>query len=227
MFRLPQDCFLCGGDARHPLCDDCDADLPRLTGPLCPVCALPSPAGQVCGSCLARPPAFDATCAALRYAYPADRLVQAFKYRNALGLARTLAGMLSAALADRADLRADLVVPLPLTPSRLAERGYNQALEIARLLPRAPLTGFAPEAIERTRHSPPQAELPWKERARNIKGAFAARQRFDGLAVAVVDDVMTTGATLEEAARTLKAAGAVRVVNWVLSRTLPDHAGSP
>ena len=222
-FRLPQDCFLCGGNAPAPLCEGCEADLPRLAQPACPVCALPSPGAAVCGTCLARPPAYDATGAALRYAFPADRLVQAFKYRHALGLGPTLAAMLATAISSRPDLRADVVVPLPVTIARLAERGYNQSLEIARLLPRAPLTAFEPGALERTRHAPPQADLPWKERERNVKGAFTARRRLDGLTVAVVDDVMTTGATVGEAARTLKAAGAARVVNWVVARTLPER----
>ena len=213
-----QDCFLCGGHSRAPLCQPCDADLPRLPAAQCPTCALPSTGGRVCGACLSDPPAFDATLCSLVYDWPTTRLIQAFKYQRALGLTRTLA------LAPPAPAHSpDLVIPLPLSRQRLAARGYNQALEIARVLARRHRLTLDATAVARVRDTLPQAGLPWNERARNIRGAFAATRRFDGLAVAVVDDVMTTGATLDEMARTLKAAGAVRVTNWVIARALPPH----
>lgn len=213
-----QDCFLCGGQSRAPLCQPCAAELPRLPAARCPICALPSTGSQVCGACLGDPPAFDATLCNLQYQWPTTRLIQAFKYRRALGLTQTLAQAPPAP----AQLP-DLVIPLPLSRRRLAERGYNQALEIARVLARRHRLQLDPAAVERIRDTLPQAGLPWNERARNIRGAFAATRRFDGLAVAVVDDVMTTGATLDEMARTLKAAGAASVTNWVIARALPPH----
>jgi ComF family protein len=114
--------------------------------------------------------------------------------------------------------RVDCVVAVPLAPDRLRRRGYNQALEIARHLRRE---GLALTLCERTRDAPPQMELPYDARQRNVRGAFRCTRALIGAAVAVVDDVMTTGATLEEMARTLKSAGAGRVVNWVVARTLP------
>lgn len=218
-----QDCRLCGQAAHSSLCPGCAADLPRMPAACCPACALPSPAGRTCGRCLADAPAFDATQAALAYAFPATRLIQDFKYAGAVGLSRLLGDLLARALGPATD-HADLVVPMPLSPPRLAERGYNQALEIARVLPIARRRLDA-GTVERVRHTPPQAELPWRDRRRNVRGAFRALRRLDGLVVAVVDDVMTTGATLDELAATLKKAGAARVENWVLARTPAPASG--
>ena len=208
-------CFLCRGAASALLCEACAADLPRLQPPLCPRCALPSPRGEPCGRCLAEPPHYDATVAALAYAFPADALIQALKFHGELSLAPLLGGFLSAQITSRVDL----VVPVPLSRQRLKERGYNQAVEIARHLGHGKVLV---SACERSRDTAPQLDLPFEERHRNVKGCFITNQTFKDAVVAVVDDVMTTGATLDEMARTLKDAGAARVVNWVVARTLLD-----
>jgi ComF family protein len=208
-------CFVCRGAARALLCAQCAAELPRLERPLCPRCALESPGGALCGRCLAESPAYDATQAALAYDFPADALVHALKFRGELALAPLLAGLLADKVRGE---RVDHVVPVPLSAARLRRRGYNQAVEIARHLGKVDIG-----LCERTRDAPPQMELPYAERQRNVRGAFCCTRTLIGAKVAVVDDVMTTGATLEEMARTLKAAGAVQVVNWVIARTLP-HA---
>lgn len=212
-------CFLCRGAARGVLCTACEEELPRLPTELCPRCALPSPGGAACGRCLAEQPAYDATVAVLSYDFPADALIHALKFRGELALAPFFGGILAEQLARRPGMEgADLVVPVPLAPRRLRERGYNQAMEIARHLGRG-----APELAlcERSRDTAPQMELPYAERQRNVRGSFRCTRGLVGARVAVVDDVMTTGATLDEMARTLKRAGATRVVNWVLARTLP------
>lgn len=206
-------CFLCRGRAAAVLCAACEEDLPRLAPPSCPRCALPSPRGEPCGRCLADPPRYDATVAALQYAFPADALVHSLKFRGELALAP----LLGRRLAEAIPAPVDWVVPVPLSRRRLKERGYNQAVEIARHLGRGQLLV---SACERSRDSAPQLDLPFAARRRNVKGCFVARQSFEGAAVAVVDDVMTTGATLDEMARTLKEAGAASVVNWVVARTL-------
>jgi ComF family protein len=210
-------CFLCRGAAGALLCAGCDADLPRAAGPRCPRCALPSPEGAPCGRCLAHPPAYDATCAALDYAFPADVLVQALKFRGELALAPLLGALLAARLPARE--RPDVVLPVPLSAGRLRQRGFNQALEIARSVAGAAGLRLAPGLAERARDTLPQVELPPGERAANVRGAFRARDLPPGACIAVVDDVMTTGATLHELAATLKRAGAARVVNWVVART--------
>ena len=213
-------CLLCRGAAeRGLLCAACDADLPRLRGALCPRCAVPTTAGAICGRCLARPPRYDATVAALEYRFPADVLVHALKFRGELALAALLARFLVDRIAP--DPPVHLILPVPLAARRLRERGYNQALEIARHVARATGARLAPEACERSRDTPAQIGLPWAERASNVRGAFRAPRALDGATIAVLDDVMTTGATLDEIAAVLKASGAARVVNWVVARTFP------
>jgi ComF family protein len=141
--------------------------------------------------------------------------VHALKFRGELALAPLLANLLFPEIQSET---IDRVVPVPLSAARLRSRGYNQAVEIARPLARGKLDL---DSCVRERDAAPQMELPWDERQRNIRGAFRCRRSLIGASVALVDDVMTTGATLDELARTVKRAGAVRVVNWVVARTLP------
>ena len=208
-------CFLCRGRSRELLCDACRADLPGLAAELCPRCALPAPGAAVCGRCLAEPPAYDATTAALVYDFPADALVHALKFRGELALGPFLGAMLSARVSA---FTVDRVIPVPLSPARLRTRGYNQSVEIARHVAQAKLDV---DACVREVDGAPQMGLPWDERRSNVRGAFSCRRPLAGATVAVIDDVMTTGATLDEMAQTLKRAGAARVVNWVVARTLP------
>ena len=206
-------CFLCRGAASALICDACDADLPRLGAELCPRCALASPGGELCGRCLSQPPHYDATVAALSYAFPADALVQALKFRGELALSSLLGKL----LADRiARETVDRIIAVPLSAARLRSRGYNQSVEIARHVLPAKLDL---DACVRTRDAPPQMGLPFDERRRNVRGAFQCTRALLGERVALVDDVMTTGATLDEVAKILKAAGASRVENWVVART--------
>lgn len=215
---LPRRCALCGTRiTEHALCEGCLDDLPVIASPRCVVCAAPSPGGSICGSCLKSPPRFDETRVGSRYAFPVDSLVRSLKYRGALAEAGALAEVLARALWGSP--RPDLVVPVPLSPARERERGFNQALEIARCLPSPWLDTVEDGVIARTRETPPQAALPLAERATNVRGGFEARRELSGLTVAVVDDVMTSGATLDAVADALKRAGARRVVNWVVART--------
>ena len=215
-------CYLCRGTAHGGLlCAGCDGDLPRLPAERCPRCALPSTGGRACGRCLAQDPAYDATEAALSFAFPADVLVHALKYRGELALAPLLASMLAPRIAR--DDRIAAVVPVPLSAARLRERGFNQAMEIARPLAATAGAPLQPGWLERTTDTPALAGLALADRARSVRGAFRCTAAVAGLSVVVVDDVMTSGATLDEVARTLKHAGAARVVNWVVARTLP-HA---
>lgn len=213
---LPQDCLLCGARAGAGLlCSACAAELPRLPQMRCPVCALPTSDATVCGRCLSKPPHFDATHALFAYAFPVDRLIQVLKYRARLAVAP----FFGEGLADLLPAGADRLVPLPLHPRRLKERGFNQALEIARALARHPSIDTA--SVEREIDTAPQASLAWDERGRNVHGAFLCRADLSGQHVVVLDDVMTTGATLDECARALKKRGAARVTNLVVARTLP------
>jgi ComF family protein len=178
--------------------------------------------GTECGRCIGDPPDFDATLAVFAYAFPADVLVQGLKFRGELALAPFLASELHAecGATGSAPCGVDLVIPVPLHALRLRERGYNQAMEIARSIGARLGVPVAADLCERVRDTPAQLGLPWKERRENVRGAFSCRRALDGRRVAVVDDVMTTGATLGEVASTLKRFGAARVVNWVVARTL-------
>lgn len=217
---LPPACILCAGyGAADGLCLGCRQSLPGLPAPRCPICAAPGTAAEVCGRCLNQRPAFDRVIAALAYAFPADALVRALKYRGGLACARPLA----AALADALDPEPypDLIVPMPLAPQRLRERGFNQAMEIARLVGAEFGLRISANGCRRGRESVPQASLPWKERAANVRNAFVCDVDLEGKSVAVVDDVLTTGATLNELAATLKRRGAREVWGWIVARTPP------
>jgi len=212
-----EDCLLCGAETGpEPLCPACIAELPTIPDS-CPRCALPGAAGVICGSCLSRPPHFDATLALWRYEFPCDRLVQALKYRARL----SLAGFFARSLASRPLPEVDLIVPMPLHRRRLAERGFNQALEIARGLARHLARPIEPRSVLRVKDTLPQTELPYEDRTKNVRGAFLCKLDLSRASVAVLDDVMTTGATLNELARVLKRAGATRVENFVIARTVP------
>ena len=222
---LPQHCELCVARAAGALlCAACAGELPRVPDP-CPVCALPTPGGATCGTCLRQPPPYSATVAALAYAFPVDRLLQRIKYGGRLALAdwagATLAAAVRAALEGRsAALRPDRIVALPLSEARQRDRGFNQAREIAaRVAPAVAVALAAP--LARVSAGPPQAALPWAERRSNVRGAFTVCGDVRDARIALIDDVMTTGATLAEASRTLKSAGAARVECWVVARTLP------
>ena len=217
---LPQSCVLCRSPCGNALvCGPCADAMPK-DDRACPRCALASNDGRVCGACIAKPPPFDAAIAAWRYAFPADRLLQAFKYAGMLALAEPLACALADAIVLRDAARPDAVIAMPLSRSRQRERGFNHAHEIARRLAGrldVPLV----HALRRTRDAPAQAGLTLRERARNLRDAFEASVEVAGRSVAIVDDVMTTGATLRAAARALRSAGAARVDAWVVARTPP------
>lgn len=223
---LPQACALCAAGSGDALvCAACLAALPRIAAP-CPSCGLPAPPGRRCSACRAHPPPFRATVAAWAYDFPVDRLVQALKYDGRLALAEPFAAAIVAAVARRGASLPDVVVALPLAPARQRTRGFNQAHEIARRVAggigRPLVAGLA-----RTRDSPPQAALAWPARARNVRDAFAGNGSLAGRRVAVVDDVMTTGATLAAAAAAARRAGAADVEAWVVARTLPPNARDP
>jgi ComF family protein len=189
----------------------------------CPRCALPTPGARVCGECLSDPPAFERCIAAVDYAFPWDRLVGALKFRDALDLAGPLALRLAAAVTAGAAALPSLVLPVPLSPVRLRERGYNQAWELARRI--GPALGVATRAqvLARRRDTPRQSGLSRERRIANLHGSFEVpaveRTRLRGVDVALVDDVMTTGATARAAARALREAGARSVQVWVAART--------
>ncbi|SEF63126.1 comF family protein [Thauera chlorobenzoica] len=218
-FAVPQDCFVCGNEAgREALCAACAAALPRRPGTACPQCALPALGEGPCGACLREGPAYDATRALYDFAFPVDAMVHALKYRHRLALSDFFAAELAARAGDFG-ASADLVLPMPVHPRRLAERGFNQAVELARPFARARGLPLALSLVGKTRNLPAQAGLGRAARLRNPHGAFACSAELGGRRVIVVDDVMTTGATLDALARCLKQRGAAWVGNLVVART--------
>lgn len=216
---LPQQCLLCAAPAGNDgICPDCNADLPWQHDPCCPVCALPSGTGEVCGACLQHPQAFDATLAPLKYQFPINLVLQRYKYAGLLAVAEVTGELLADSL--RGKSKPDLIIPMPLHSSRLLERGFNQAAEIARVVSSKLDIPLELHACSRTRATKPQAGLSLQERKKNLRGVFACRQPLAGKHVILLDDVMTTGASLNELAQTVKDAGAVRVECWVVVRTL-------
>jgi ComF family protein len=217
---LPPRCLLCGAPCAAndtTLCEACQRDLPTLPAAHCPNCLSPTPTGERCGACLAHPPHFDRAYALYRYDFPLDRLVQDLKYHARFALARRWGEELAKASADFA---ADRVLPLPLHPTRLRERGYNQALEIARHCARARHLPLDIDSLEKCRATPPQSGLSLKARQKNLKGAFCCTRDVSGQRILLIDDVFTTGATANEAARTLKRHAAANVAIAVVARTL-------
>ena len=183
----------------------------------CEVCALPLATGAVCGACLERPPRFDRVDAVFAYHFPVDALILAYKYGGRLALARGLGELLAQSVVRDADA----IVAMPLAPGRLAGRGFNQAHEIARVVAARIGIPLLASACRKVVDTPPQAALPWQERAKNVRRAFVCDADLKKKRIAVVDDVLTTGATLNELARVLRKAGATEVRGWVVSRTLP------
>jgi ComF family protein len=213
--------LLCGvpGAGGRDLCAGCARDL-VINAVHCPRCALPLPTpAPLCGECLKHEPPFATAWAPFVYAHPLDLLEARFKFSADLAAGRVLSSlMIERWLAD-APQRPALLIPIPLHAGRLRERGYNQALELARPLARTFAIPLLADALLRLRETPPQTGLDAKTRRRNLRGAFAvtADVRWPEH-VALVDDVMTTGATLRECARVLRRAGVARVDAWALAR---------
>lgn len=212
-------CVLCQALASQNICTNCLADLPRLAREHCPSCLLPTPSSQVCGTCLHTPPVWKQAKAALRYTYPVDALIQALKYRSELPLAPILADLLLTEL-QTTDLP-DYVIPVPLHRDRLKDRGFNQALEISRHLCKKTGCKLLPTACSRIRSTASQTEIPWKKRKQNVRHAFSCTRDFSGKHVAIVDDVMTSGATLKELAQVIHRHGADSISVWVVARAFP------
>ena len=223
----PARCLLCGsrGHAGLDLCMDCAGCLPWNRS-ACGRCALPLPIaaedpeqvrGRLCGACLRRPPVLAATRAAFVYGFPVDRLLPRLKFHRGLAPGRLLAALMAHAF-DNAD-RADALVPVPLHAARLRERGYDQALELARPLARALDLPLRNDLLRRRKATTPQSRLDASARRRNLRDAFEVRPgRSLPAHIVLFDDVMTTGATLHAAARALRRAGVRRVDAWVCAR---------
>lgn len=218
---LPSQCAVCHAWPARRLCDACRAQFAR-PGARCSTCAAVVPDGVAqCGECLRHPPPLDACLAAVSYGFPWAHLLAQFKFQADPGWAAALAGLMRQAPGAQAAIaQADLVLPVPLSRERLRQRGYNQALLLAR---RLGSPHVHPHLLLRTRDAEAQSHLTRAQRLRNLRGAFMLdpllAARASGRRVLLVDDVMTTGATLHAAAAPLREAGARHVAAIVLART--------
>lgn len=220
----PSQCEVCRSWGNSRVCGDCQTRLARRVV-RCGRCALPAAGtARACGTCLRSPPPFAAAVCAVDYAFPWDRMILDLKFHRRVELSKPLGATLVAALhAQDAGRGVELVLPVPLSPARLAERGYNQAWEIARRVAGNLQLPAHAGWLQRPIDGAHQADLPRDARANNLRGAFMVhpqdQPRIAGLHIALVDDVMTTGATAREATAALLRAGAVSVVVWAVART--------
>jgi ComF family protein len=224
--RLPSLCAVCRGWGTQRVCDACIERF-AVRSARCLRCALRVPEGvRLCGACLTDPPPFALTLAAVDYDHPWDGLITQFKFHGALDLAPALMQRLLSAFEQGNMPSPTLLLPVPLSRERLRERGYNQAWELARRLGRALHCEADARLLLRVKDTPHQLALPTDRRAGNVRAAFAVEPlrlaELRGRSVTLVDDVMTTGATVAELARVLLQAGAAEVSVWVVART-PRH----
>lgn len=222
-YSFGQPCVLCASMSHQGLwCGACEQALPYLREPLCASCALPIPVGELCGHCLSHPPKFSRCTAVFAYAFPVNKLIQQLKYGDQLALADALAKQLVQRI-DRDNLP-DCIIAMPLHPKKLRQRGYNQALLFAKVLARELDVELLTHACRRVRDTPSQSTLPFKERGRNMRDAFVCDADLGGKKVALVDDVLTSGASLNALASVVQKQGAIDVQAWVVARTIRHSA---
>lgn len=231
-FFLPTSCAYCRsqvGDSGIPFfCSACWADFSVMGGPACPTCgrpfespeALVSSPAHVCGQCRLRPPKYDQAVSVGHFEGPLREAIHRFKYKPCRALGKPLSQWMTRNIRLAPDI--DLVMPVPLHRKRLRQRGFNQALLLAHGVSSAYRIGLSYDNLVRTRYTRPQVELTGEERIKNVAGAFALRrpQEVEGKRVVLVDDVFTTGATMDECARVLKQAGASEVISLTAARAV-------
>ena len=217
---LPVSCGLCNASTNShlPLCRHCRDELPAI-GNACLYCALPMSTTGPCGGCQRKRPSCDDVHALLLYQEPVNFLVQQFKFNRKLEYTRLFSEMMADKI-TAVEKRPDMLIPVPLHSSRLRSRGYNQSWELARQLSKITGIPASHKLCRRIRKTPLQTGLKASERRRNLKHAFAINQDVKGLHICIVDDVMTTGSTLEVIASELKSAGATRVTGMVVARVV-------
>ena len=221
---FPSRCPVCGGpsgtSAYTPLCENCWGGISPYGGPCCEVCREPldSVLAVRCAACLEDMPAYERACVFGLFDGALREAIRSYKFTPARRLAAPLAGLLRGAGLPRVDA----ITAVPLTKARLLERGFNQSMLLARHVAEWSEARLLPHALVKKRDTPAQAGLARKERARNLMGAFAAAAPLTGMTVLLIDDVITTGATVRECSKTLVAGGAREVYVAALARTKRD-----
>lgn len=228
--HIPSPCALCHSNSRDGICEDCYHRYFSRECPRCSKCANalpyhdPDTGHLLCGECVKKPPSFDETIVATDYEPPLDQLVHLLKFHANLAMAPIMGKLINRAPALKAmQCLPDFLIAVPLGKQRLIDRGFNQSLEIGRILSRSLKTDLVFDLVERIRETEKQSTVSFKERKKNVHNAFrimdANRHLIENSHIGIVDDVMTTGHTLEEIAVLLKKGGARRITNFVFART--------
>lgn len=218
---IPFYCLLCDAacQTKKALCEGCQQDLPWL-GQVCSCCSVPLSGDgvELCGICQQKRPAFDRVHALFHYQPPVDRMITGLKFHDRLVNAVLMGKLLAESIVGRDFPLPDALLPVPLHHQRLRERGFNQALELARPLAKVWQIPLLTRTVKRIRATQVQMELPARQRHRNIRGAFACADQLTIKRVGIVDDVMTTGSTVNELARVLKRHGVEQVDVFAIAR---------
>jgi len=218
--HLPSSCILCTDTTpfRQLLCQACEDDLPRLLHG-CQRCGEPiAVQDEVCGQCLHSPPALDQVVVLFHYRDPLQHLIQKLKFRQSLAIATWAGNQIVQQIGIDSDELPGLIIPVPLHPKRTRFRGFNQSLEIAKTVARQLRLPIDTHRCRRQHHTQPQSELAREQRLSNLKDAFIIDKPIRQAHAVLIDDVMTTGSTLNELARCLKQQGVKRVDAWVVAR---------
>ena len=222
-FLFPPTCVLCGlpGHNNLSLCRHCLSELP-YSNTACIRCAYPLTGNDhvLCGHCLTTPYAFERCYATFNYIEPMTHLIQGLKFNKKLDLALLLGELMADNIARLMQNRPDVIIPVPLHPSRLRERGFNQALELSRPIARKLRLPIDFQCCKRSRNTRVQSSLPASERHLNVRGAFIVDKNIKARSVAIVDDVMTTANTMDEITKGLLKAGVESVEAWVCARAV-------
>ena len=232
--NIPSPCALCHSDSNDGICDDCYHRYFSAQCPRCSRCANalpfhdPENENLLCGDCVKKLPSFDETIVAIDYEPPLDQLVHLLKFHANLTMAPIIGKLIVKAIGkNRRPVCPDFLIAVPLGKRRLIERGFNQSLEIAKTLSRSLKADLVFDLVERIRETEKQSTISFKERKKNVRNAFGIvetnRHLIHNSHIGIIDDVMTTGETLEEIAALLKKAGAARITNFVFARTPPKN----
>ena len=217
----PPCCLFCHDqpEYRHGLCQNCWNALPFILGSCCSHCGRALAQAGICGQCQQQPPSFDDIAAPLFYETPVDKILCALKYRQQLSFARTAAGVIVDTVLARGQKKPDFLCAVPMTRRALRRRGLNQSAFIARLASRTLGIPVNISLLKKVRNTDQQSALSAKKRRSNLIGVFTCKRRLEGQHIALIDDILTTGATANEVSKVLKLAGAARVDLWVCART--------
>jgi len=217
-------CLLCGSHTdQHTLCLPCTDSLPKL-GHVCQRCALPITQGVLCGQCLIKPPIRHLTHCLFPYQSPIDRLIADLKYHDRLAVSNFFALQFTQHIKARSDLMPALLIPIPLHPKRIRQRGYNQSTEVTKILSKQLHIPYDNRALTRIKNTLPQTRLPYSERKQNIRSAFKCNSPSLPSHIALIDDVLTTGHTADTAAKILIQNGVKKVELWTIARTIRHHS---